>query len=50
MTMMKILEEKGYLTKTQVERAHVYRGLLAWGGVMVLTAPFITWLLFVLPG
>ena len=25
MTMMKILEEKGYLTKTQVERAHVYR-------------------------
>jgi len=32
------------------ERAHVYRGLLAWGGVMVVTAPFITWLLFVLPG
>jgi BlaI family transcriptional regulator, penicillinase repressor len=25
MTMMKILEEKGYLTKTQVDRAHVYR-------------------------
>ena len=25
MTMMKILEDKGYLTKTQVERAHVYR-------------------------
>ena len=29
------------------ERAHVYRGLLAWGGVMVVTAPVITWLLFV---
>ena len=25
MTMMKILEEKGYLKKTQVDRAHVYR-------------------------
>jgi BlaI family penicillinase repressor len=25
MTMMKILEDKGYLKKTQVERAHVYR-------------------------
>jgi BlaI family transcriptional regulator, penicillinase repressor len=25
MTMMKILEDKGYLTKTQVDRAHVYR-------------------------
>lgn len=25
MTMMKILEEKGYLKKTVVERAHVYR-------------------------
>jgi BlaI family penicillinase repressor len=25
MTMMKILEEKGYLKKTQAERAHVYR-------------------------
>jgi BlaI family penicillinase repressor len=25
MTMMKILEEKGYLKKTQIERAHVYR-------------------------
>jgi di/tricarboxylate transporter len=31
------------------ERAHVYRGLLAWGAVMVLTAPLVTWLLFVLP-
>jgi hypothetical protein len=31
------------------ERQHVYRGLLAWGGVMILTAPFVTWLLFVLP-
>jgi BlaI family penicillinase repressor len=25
MTMMKILEEKGYLKKSQVERAYVYR-------------------------
>ncbi|MGH9176415.1 MAG: BlaI/MecI/CopY family transcriptional regulator [Vicinamibacterales bacterium] len=25
MTMMKILEDKGYLRKTMVERAHVYR-------------------------
>lgn len=25
MTMMKILEEKGYLTRTRVDRAHVYR-------------------------
>jgi predicted transcriptional regulator len=25
MTMMKILEEKGYLKKTRLERAHVYR-------------------------
>jgi di/tricarboxylate transporter len=31
------------------ERAHVYRGLLTWGAVMVLTAPIVTWLLFVLP-
>jgi BlaI family penicillinase repressor len=25
MTMMKVLEEKGYVQKTMVERAHVYR-------------------------
>jgi Na+/H+ antiporter NhaD/arsenite permease-like protein len=31
------------------ERQHVYRGLLVWGAVMVVTAPFVTWLLFVLP-
>jgi di/tricarboxylate transporter len=31
------------------ERAHVYRGMLAWGAVMVVTAPILTWLLFVLP-
>jgi di/tricarboxylate transporter len=29
------------------ERAHVYRGLLAWGMVMVATAPVITWLVFI---
>ena len=31
------------------ERGYVYRGLLAWGAVMVITAPFVTWLLFILP-
>jgi di/tricarboxylate transporter len=31
------------------ERQFVYRGLLAWGAVMVITAPLVTWLLFVLP-
>jgi BlaI family penicillinase repressor len=25
LTMMKILEDKGYLTRTQVDRAHLYR-------------------------
>jgi Na+/H+ antiporter NhaD/arsenite permease-like protein len=29
------------------ERAAVYRGLLAWAAVMVVTAPLATWLLFV---
>ena len=29
------------------ERAVVYRGLLAWPAVMVVTAPLATWLLFV---
>src|SRR5262245_7314146 len=31
------------------ERAHVYRGLLSWGMAMVITAPLLTWLLFILP-
>ncbi len=31
----------------EAERSVVYRGLLAWAAVMVLTAPFATWLLFV---
>ncbi|MGH3315187.1 MAG: SLC13 family permease [Nocardioidaceae bacterium] len=31
------------------ERDGVFRGLLAWGAVMVVTAPVITWLAFVLP-
>jgi di/tricarboxylate transporter len=30
------------------ERATIYRGLLTWGTVMVITAPFVTWLMFVL--
>ena len=29
------------------ERAMVYRGLLAWGAAMVLTAPLVCWLIFV---
>ena len=31
------------------ERAHVYRGLLLWGAVMVVTAPVLTWLIFNVP-
>jgi di/tricarboxylate transporter len=31
------------------ERARVYKGLLRWGMVMVATAPFVTWLIFILP-
>ena len=31
------------------ERDWVYRGLLRWGGAMILTAPVISWILFVLP-
>jgi di/tricarboxylate transporter len=34
---------------SEEERPVVYRGLLAWGAVMVITAPIVTWLLFVLP-
>ncbi len=29
------------------ERQKVYRGLLVWGGTMVLTAPLLTWFIFV---
>jgi Na+/H+ antiporter NhaD/arsenite permease-like protein len=31
------------------ERRHVYRGMLAWGAAMVIIAPLLTWLLFVVP-
>jgi len=31
------------------ERAQVYRGLLWWGMTMVITAPLLTWLFFILP-
>jgi di/tricarboxylate transporter len=31
----------------EAERAAVYRGLLGWAAVMVITAPLATWLLFV---
>jgi di/tricarboxylate transporter len=34
---------------SESERAHVYRGMLIWGGVMVLIAPLASWLVFVLP-
>jgi di/tricarboxylate transporter len=32
------------------ERLRVYRGLLWWGAAMVVTAPVLTWLIFILPG
>ena len=32
------------------ERPHVYRGLLAWGAAMVVIAPLVTWLIFVVIG
>jgi len=35
---------------SEAERQEVFRGLLAWGAVMVVTAPVVTWLVFVLPG
>jgi di/tricarboxylate transporter len=31
------------------KREYVFRGLLAWGAVMVVTAPVLCWLAFVLP-
>ncbi|HZS05419.1 MAG TPA: SLC13 family permease [Blastocatellia bacterium] len=34
---------------SEEERAQIYRGLLWWGMVMVLTAPLLTWLIFILP-
>jgi di/tricarboxylate transporter len=30
------------------ERERVYRGLLLWGGAMLITAPLLTWLFFVI--
>ena len=32
------------------ERPRIYRGLLLWGAAMVLTAPLLTWLVFVVAG
>jgi di/tricarboxylate transporter len=34
---------------SESERQHVYRGLLRWGMVMIVTAPPVTWLCFILP-
>jgi di/tricarboxylate transporter len=31
------------------ERRRVYRGLLLWGAAMVITAPLLTWLIFIMP-
>lgn len=31
------------------ERPLVYRGLLLWGAAMVVTAPLLTWLIFIVP-
>ena len=35
---------------SDTERTHVYNGMLAWGASMVVIAPIVTWLVFVLPG
>jgi di/tricarboxylate transporter len=35
---------------SDAERRHVYNGMLAWGASMVLIAPIVTWLVFVVPG
>ena len=35
---------------SDTERRHVYNGMLAWGASMVVVAPIVTWLVFVLPG
>jgi di/tricarboxylate transporter len=32
------------------EQPRIYRGLLLWGGVMVMTAPLLTWLVFIVAG
>jgi hypothetical protein len=29
------------------ERPQIYRGLLLWGAAMVITAPLLTWLIFI---
>jgi Dicarboxylate carrier protein MatC N-terminus len=34
---------------SEQERKHVYRGMLAWGAAMVIIAPLLTWLVFVVP-
>ena len=31
------------------ERPRIYRGLLLWGAAMVITAPLLTWLIFIIP-
>lgn len=31
------------------ERSRIYRGLLLWGAAMVVTAPLVTWLVFIVP-
>lgn len=31
------------------ERARIFRGLLLWGATMVITAPLLTWLIFIVP-
>lgn len=31
------------------ERPRIYRALLLWGAVMVVTAPLVTWLIFIVP-
>ena len=33
----------------EAQRARIYRALLLWAAVMVVTAPLLTWLLLVVP-
>jgi len=40
----------GVANASDTERPHVYNGMLAWGLSMVIVAPIVTWLVFVLPG
>ena len=38
------------VANAEEEERACYRGLLVWGAVMVVTAPPVTWLLFIVTG